>query len=139
MSTADILLTPLLLAVTLIMTVTLAGRLGLSNRLALTIFIWHTSFCLAYWKFAQNNSADAQAYFQVAVAGAPEWAPGTRFVESFTGLFAYWLGFGEMLVFIAVLFIALIYLWRVGALEWGTPSPSVHTARKERQDALVAH
>ncbi|MCC2641740.1 MAG: NADH:ubiquinone oxidoreductase subunit [Nitrospira sp.] len=50
-----------------------------------------------------------------------------------------WLGFGEMLVFIAVLFIALIYLWRVGALEWGTPSPSVHTARKERQDALVAH
>lgn len=50
-----------------------------------------------------------------------------------------WLGFGEMLVFIGILLIALIYLWRVGALEWGTPSQSVLGTRKERQDALVAH
>ncbi|MGH7182575.1 MAG: NADH-quinone oxidoreductase subunit A [Nitrospiraceae bacterium] len=50
-----------------------------------------------------------------------------------------WLGFGEMLVFIGILLVALIYLWRVGALEWGTPSQSVLVTRKERQDALVAH
>lgn len=50
-----------------------------------------------------------------------------------------WLGFGEMLVFIGILLVALIYLWRVGALEWGTPSQSVLGTRKERQDALVAH
>jgi NADH-quinone oxidoreductase subunit A len=31
-----------------------------------------------------------------------------------------WTGFLEMLVFIGVLLVALIYLWRVGALEWGT-------------------
>ena len=52
---------------------------------------------------------------------------------------AGWLGFGEMLVFIGILLVALIYLWRVGALEWGTPSQSVLLTRKERQDALVAH
>lgn len=50
-----------------------------------------------------------------------------------------WLGFGEMLVFIGILLVALIYLWRIGALEWGTPSQSVLVTGKERQDALVAH
>lgn len=31
---------------------------------------------------------------------------------------AGWLGYGEALVFIAILIAALIYLWRLGALEW---------------------
>lgn len=31
-----------------------------------------------------------------------------------------WLGYGEMLVFIGVLTATLVYLWRIGALEWGT-------------------
>jgi NADH-quinone oxidoreductase subunit A len=31
-----------------------------------------------------------------------------------------WAGYIEILVFIAVLFAALIYLWREGALDWGT-------------------
>jgi NADH-quinone oxidoreductase subunit A len=34
---------------------------------------------------------------------------------------AGWLGYGEMLVFVGVLAAALLYLWRIGALEWGTP------------------
>ncbi len=29
-----------------------------------------------------------------------------------------WFGFAEMMVFIAVLAIALLYVWRKGALEW---------------------
>ncbi|MFI5110548.1 MAG: NADH-quinone oxidoreductase subunit A [Candidatus Binatia bacterium] len=29
-----------------------------------------------------------------------------------------WFGFGEMMVFVAVLAIALLYVWRKGALEW---------------------
>ena len=29
-----------------------------------------------------------------------------------------WLGYGEMLVFIGVLTATLVYLWRIGALEW---------------------
>ena len=49
-----------------------------------------------------------------------------------------WLGLGEMVVFIGILLVALIYLWRVGALEWGTPSQSVLVTGKEGQDALVA-
>ena len=31
-----------------------------------------------------------------------------------------WLGFFEVLLFIGILIAALIYLWRVGSLDWGT-------------------
>jgi NADH-quinone oxidoreductase subunit A len=31
-----------------------------------------------------------------------------------------WAGYAEILVFIGVLLAALAYLWRVGALDWGT-------------------
>ncbi|MBZ0157532.1 MAG: NADH-quinone oxidoreductase subunit A [Alphaproteobacteria bacterium] len=31
-----------------------------------------------------------------------------------------WAGYFEMLFFIGVLLAALVYLWRLGALEWGT-------------------
>ncbi len=30
-----------------------------------------------------------------------------------------WLGYSEMLIFIGILAAALIYLWKLGALEWG--------------------
>jgi len=30
-----------------------------------------------------------------------------------------WPGFAEMLIFISVLAAGLVYLWRIGALEWG--------------------
>lgn len=49
-----------------------------------------------------------------------------------------WLGFGEMLVFIAVLFIALAYVWRVGALDWGTSPRRVLVQRRKGHDAVVA-
>jgi NADH-quinone oxidoreductase subunit A len=31
-----------------------------------------------------------------------------------------WAGYREMLVFIGILAAALVYLWKLGALEWGT-------------------
>jgi len=31
-----------------------------------------------------------------------------------------WLGFSEALIFIIILFVPLIYLWRLGALDWRT-------------------
>jgi NADH-quinone oxidoreductase subunit A len=31
-----------------------------------------------------------------------------------------WVGYAEVLVFVGILLAALIYLWKVGALEWGT-------------------
>ncbi len=45
---------------------------------------------------------------------------------------AGWLGYGEMLVFVGVLALALFYLWRTGALEWGTPKQKP-TAKKSAQ------
>jgi NADH-quinone oxidoreductase subunit A len=32
---------------------------------------------------------------------------------------AGWTGFTEMLIFIGVLIVALVYVWKLGALEWG--------------------
>jgi len=39
-----------------------------------------------------------------------------------------WSGFVEMVIFVGVLLAALLYLWRVGALEWG-PSKKPHPAK----------
>ena len=33
-----------------------------------------------------------------------------------------WAGYVEVLVFVAILFSALVYLWRIGALDWATKS-----------------
>ena len=42
-----------------------------------------------------------------------------------------WVGYFEMLGFVGVLLAALVYLWRVGALDW-------RTRRQRRQDALLS-
>ena len=34
-----------------------------------------------------------------------------------------WVGYGEGVLFIAIVAAALIYLWRAGALDWGRASP----------------
>jgi NADH-quinone oxidoreductase subunit A len=36
-----------------------------------------------------------------------------------------WQGYGEMMVFIGILTATLVYLWRIGALEWGTFAKSI--------------
>ena len=40
-----------------------------------------------------------------------------------------WAGYIEILIFIGVLVAALVYLWRIGALDWRTP-------RQKRQESL---
>ena len=44
-----------------------------------------------------------------------------------------WAGYFEMLVFVGVLALALFYLWRIGALEWGTPKQKLY-AKKSSQN-----
>jgi NADH-quinone oxidoreductase subunit A len=39
-----------------------------------------------------------------------------------------WTGYVEVLIFIAILLAALVYLWRLGALDWGT------VARRKREN-----
>jgi NADH-quinone oxidoreductase subunit A len=40
-----------------------------------------------------------------------------------------WLGYLELLVFVVLLFAGLVYLWRVGALDWGAGGRRRHEAR----------
>jgi NADH-quinone oxidoreductase subunit A len=47
-----------------------------------------------------------------------------------------WIGYVEVLVFIGILLVALFYLWRVGALEWGTFKHKKE-AQKIRERQLV--
>ncbi len=48
-----------------------------------------------------------------------------------------WAGYAEMLVFIGVLAAALMYLWRLGALEWGTFVKS--SSKTSARPSLVRH
>ena len=45
---------------------------------------------------------------------------------------AGWAGYIEMLIFIGVLFAGLVYLWRVGALDWVNSSRKESERRSER-------
>ena len=47
---------------------------------------------------------------------------------------AGWTGYTEMAVFIGVLLASLIYLWRVGALEWGTSGQGRRRQQPERSE-----
>ena len=47
-----------------------------------------------------------------------------------------WIGYAEVAIFIGVLVAALFYLWRVGALEWGTVKHKKE-AQKIRERQLV--
>ena len=40
-----------------------------------------------------------------------------------------WPGYFELLVFVLLLFAGLVYLWRVGALDWGAAGRRRHAAR----------
>jgi NADH-quinone oxidoreductase subunit A len=42
-----------------------------------------------------------------------------------------WAGYYEMLVFIGILVIVLVYLWRLGALDWGPSRLKAGTGRQE--------
>jgi NADH-quinone oxidoreductase subunit A len=42
-----------------------------------------------------------------------------------------WAGYAEVLVFVAILLAALIYLWRLGALDWGTDRRKSRSFKKE--------
>ena len=42
-----------------------------------------------------------------------------------------WAGYIEILIFIVVLLVALIYLWRLGALDWGSSRIRRHQKGRE--------
>lgn len=64
--------------------------------------------------------------FDLEAAFIFAWAIGVRELG--------WPGFVEVLVFVGVLLAALVYLWRLGALDWGTPRQSRHKQSRIGQD-----
>ena len=49
-----------------------------------------------------------------------------------------WLGYLELLVFVLLLFAGLVYLWRVGALDWGPAGRRRREARAAARAAAAA-
>jgi NADH-quinone oxidoreductase subunit A len=47
-----------------------------------------------------------------------------------------WIGYLEVSVFIGILLAALFYLWRVGALDWGTLKHKKTRKRSERESSF---
>jgi NADH-quinone oxidoreductase subunit A len=45
---------------------------------------------------------------------------------------AGWAGYIEILIFVIVLFAALVYLWRLGALDWRTTREKSSVVKKEK-------
>jgi NADH-quinone oxidoreductase subunit A len=45
-----------------------------------------------------------------------------------------WTGYIEILIFIGVLLVALVYLWRLGALDWGTSKSRRTLAERNRRE-----
>lgn len=45
-----------------------------------------------------------------------------------------WAGYFEVLVFVGVLLAGLVYLWRLGALDWGTPPRPARRAQQAAPD-----
>ena len=43
-----------------------------------------------------------------------------------------WLGYAEVVVFIGILLAALVYLWREGALDWGSNRAQIRRSGKEQ-------
>lgn len=46
-----------------------------------------------------------------------------------------WLGYVEVVVFVGVLLVALVYLWRVGALDWGSSRRLPESTGEKEQGA----
>jgi len=76
---------------------------------------WHEA--IRFTRRTSTIPCTAEAVFLFA------WAVAARQVG--------WAGYIEGLIFIGILVAALIYLWRIGALDWGTMG---RTARRSRQD-----
>ena len=76
---------------------------------------WHEA--IRFIRRTSTIPCTAEAVFLFA------WAAAARQVG--------WAGYIEGLIFIGILVAALVYLWRIGALDWGTMG---RTARRRRQD-----
>lgn len=58
----------------------------------------------------------------------------TMFIISWAVAFrqAGWAGFVEIAIFVVVLLIALVYLWRLGALDWRTTREKIDASLSQR-------
>lgn len=43
-----------------------------------------------------------------------------------------WTGYVAVLIFLGILIVALVYLWRLGALDWGPSGRKIHAMEAER-------
>jgi NADH-quinone oxidoreductase subunit A len=49
-----------------------------------------------------------------------------------------WRGYIEVAIFVGLLLVALLYLWRTGALEWGSTPRGIPVNTKEKDDVTPA-
>jgi hypothetical protein len=70
-------------------TASLSYRIGdllkLGALYSLSLFVWHTVFCIVYFRNIQSGG-DALDYYDAAALGNYDWSPGTNFVKSLTTL-----------------------------------------------------
>ncbi len=80
----------------------LASRFGISAKLAITLYIWHTLFCVGYFYYSLSNVADSTNYFRFSLLPLHDFSLGNQSVHYLTAIFSVGLGFsyfGCFLVF----------------------------------------
>lgn len=64
------------------------------------LYFWHTLFCMLYFLYVINNGGDSLGYYRRALDGFVEFGVGTPAVVNINALFASYLGFSFLGVFL---------------------------------------
>lgn len=81
------------------------------QKWALFLYLWHSFFCIAYFLFSLNNSADSRGYFVRSLIFDADLRLGTRAIDALTSIFTTGLGFsygGAFLVYNIFGFIGML-------------------------------
>lgn len=78
----------------------LGNAFRLTKKRSLTIYIWHSIFCIIYLLYANKFGADAIVYYQKALVGRFDFTFGTAVVDGLTSLLVHGLGFGILSCFL---------------------------------------
>ncbi|MCP4407266.1 MAG: hypothetical protein GY807_05790 [Gammaproteobacteria bacterium] len=128
----DILLLLVLFLLTLFVSLGVGRKLQLKEKDVLLLVFYHTFFSVAYFVYIQKYGGDANQYYSQGMNGSFDWWPGSRFVTSFTSIFAYVMHLGKFNIFLIynlIGLIGLLILTRLVFHFWPKSGGGVQTMR----------
>lgn len=69
-------------------------------KMSVTIYLWHTAFCLYYARFALYNTADARGYFIRSFEAGLSFGLGTKAIDFITAVYTQFVGLSYLGTFL---------------------------------------